>query len=82
MRQEYASETLLKSATLYIALDDEEIESAVADHRKTLSRGGVSRPALHLAYVNLDAAMTPETGFGSSDRLVEGIEFPCRRLRR
>ena len=55
MRQGNSSETLLEPATPYIAFDDEQTGVEVADHRDT-TRRGISRAALHLAYVNPDAA--------------------------
>ncbi|MEH2513863.1 uncharacterized protein YjiS (DUF1127 family) [Nitrobacteraceae bacterium AZCC 1564] len=61
MQQEFASETLLKPATLYFALDGED--AAAADHRET-ARRGVSRAALHLAYVNPDVVVTPKQDSG------------------
>lgn len=57
MQQEFASQTLLKPATLYIALDGEE--TTAADPRET-ARSGVSRAALHLAYVKPDAVEAPK----------------------
>lgn len=56
MQQEYASDTLLKPATLYFAIDGEEGGPAAEDYRE-IAR--VSRPAPHLAYVNPDTATTP-----------------------
>jgi len=60
MRQEYSSETLLKPATLYFALDGEEGVVAEADHRAMIPKG-ISRAALHLACANSNvAAMSPQ----------------------
>jgi uncharacterized protein YjiS (DUF1127 family) len=58
MQQEYSSETLLKPATLYFALDSEGT-AVLADQHSTVRRS-VSRAALHLAHNNSDdAAATP-----------------------
>lgn len=60
MRQEYSSDTLLKPATLYYALNVEAGVGAEIDHRAT-APNGISRAARHLGSVNLDAAkMTPK----------------------
>lgn len=65
MQQEYASETLLKPATLYFEFNGEDAAPAAEDRYST-ARKSVPSAALHLAYVNpADSVVTPKA---DSDR--------------